>query len=166
MRSKCVHEKACKIILTWRGSKPDHWGVSSRVRPLHCTSLGLTSAIATSVSNSTVQFLVVGACVRARPLLYEQMKNIHLTLACLLACFLPPLVVGRLVGDQLINYIKRHRLFSFFPRLRSLRTCGALRASPWWPVFSWAKKKIFLIFNVGLKMISVFQFEKWAQHQK
>ncbi len=48
--------------------KPDHGGVSSRVRPLHCTSLGLTSAIATSVSNSTVQFLVVGACVRARPL--------------------------------------------------------------------------------------------------
>jgi len=64
-----------ELILTWRGSKPDHRGVSSRVRPLHCTSLGLTSAIATSVSNSTVQFLVVGACVRARPLLVTKLKK-------------------------------------------------------------------------------------------
>ena len=55
-------------ILTWRGSKPDHEGASSRARLLHCTQFWLTPAITPNVSNSTVQFLVVGTCVRARPL--------------------------------------------------------------------------------------------------
>ena len=36
--------------------KPDQRGVSSRVRPLHCTSLGLTSAIATSVVTRPYNF--------------------------------------------------------------------------------------------------------------
>lgn len=52
--------------------KPDQRGVSSRVRLLHCTTLGLTPAITTNVGNSTVQFLVVGACVRARSLLDDE----------------------------------------------------------------------------------------------
>ena len=57
-----------KSILTWRGSKPDHQGASSRARLLHCTTLGLTPAITPNASNSTVQFLVAGTCVRASPL--------------------------------------------------------------------------------------------------
>ena len=59
-----------KTILTWRGSKSDHGGVSSRARLFHCTRTGLTPAITANVGNSTVQFLVVGVCVRAHPLQY------------------------------------------------------------------------------------------------
>ena len=59
-----------KSILTWRGSKSDHGGVSSRARLSHCTTIGLTPAITANVGNSTVQFLVVGVCVRAHPLHY------------------------------------------------------------------------------------------------
>ena len=36
--------------------KPDQGGVSSSVRPSHCTSLGLTSAIATSVVTRPYNF--------------------------------------------------------------------------------------------------------------
>lgn len=70
-------------ILTWRGSKPDHEGASSRVRLLHCTSPGLTPAITANVGNSTVQFLVVGACVRARSL-HRTSKILH---SCLCSRF-------------------------------------------------------------------------------
>ena len=63
--------------------KPDQRGVSSRVRLLHCTTLGLTPAITTNVGNSTVQFLVVGACVRARSLLDDEKiePELHFTLS-------------------------------------------------------------------------------------
>ena len=63
-------------ILTWRESISDHRGVSFRARLLHCTLIGLTPAITANVGNSTVQFLVVGVCVRAHPLQYP-MKKIH-----------------------------------------------------------------------------------------
>ena len=77
-----VHARAFKpwpyrVILTWRGSKSDHGGVSSRARLFHCTRTGLTPAITANVGNSTVQFLVVGVCVRAHPLL--RLKEIILT---------------------------------------------------------------------------------------
>ena len=55
-------------ILTWRGSISDQWGVSPKTRPFHCTLTWLTLAITANVGNSTVQFLVVGVCVRAHPL--------------------------------------------------------------------------------------------------
>ena len=45
----------------------DHEGGSSRVRPLHCTSDGLTPTITPNVGNSNAQFLIVGDCVRALP---------------------------------------------------------------------------------------------------
>lgn len=70
---KAPHQKKLYFILTWRGSKSDQWGVSSRARLLHCTRPGLTPAITANVGNSTVQFLVVGVCVRAHPLL-QKMK--------------------------------------------------------------------------------------------
>ena len=74
-------------ILTWRGSKSDQRGVSSRARLFHCTQIGLTPAITANVGNSTVQFLVVGACVRARPLhdtkLNCQVKKSQSVRACL-----------------------------------------------------------------------------------
>ena len=59
-----------QLILTWRGSKA--W---SRRGFFQCEALALHFAWADlcdcyKCSNSTVQFLVVGACVRARPLLY------------------------------------------------------------------------------------------------
>lgn len=57
--------------------KPDHRGVSFRARLLHCTTHWLTSAITANVGNSTVQFLVVGTCVRARPLLKPNEKQLH-----------------------------------------------------------------------------------------
>ena len=63
-----------KVILTWRGSKA--W---SRRGFFQCEALALHFAWADlcdcyKCSNSTVQFLVVGACVRARPLLYYDNK--------------------------------------------------------------------------------------------
>ena len=45
----------------------DHEGGSSSVRPLHCTSDGLTPTITPNVGNSNAQFLIVGDCVRALP---------------------------------------------------------------------------------------------------
>ena len=63
-----------QLILTWRGSKPDHQGASSRARLLHCTPLGLTPAIIPNANNSTVQFLVAGTCVRASPLQTNKKK--------------------------------------------------------------------------------------------
>ena len=66
---------AANSILTWRGSISDHRGVSSRARLLHCTLIWLTPAITANVGNSTVQFLVVGVCVRAHPLLYPMKKQ-------------------------------------------------------------------------------------------
>ena len=39
------------VILTWRGSKPDHEAASSRVRLLHCNSPALTHAISEKVGN-------------------------------------------------------------------------------------------------------------------
>ena len=59
------------VILTWRGSNCDQKGDSSRARLFHCTRTGLTPAITANVGNSTVQFLVVGVCVRAHPLHYS-----------------------------------------------------------------------------------------------
>ena len=38
------------------------------MRPFHCTQTGLTPAITPNVGNSSVEFLLVGTCVRARPL--------------------------------------------------------------------------------------------------
>ena len=64
------YQKILLGILTWRGSNSDHGGDSSRARLFHCTRTGLTPAITANVGNSTVQFLVVGVCVRAHPLLY------------------------------------------------------------------------------------------------
>ena len=46
----------------------DHEGGSSRVRPFHCTSVGLTPTITPNVGNSNASFLLVGDCVRAIPL--------------------------------------------------------------------------------------------------
>ena len=63
------------FILTWRGRQLDQQGVSSRVRPFHCRPVGLTPAITTNVGNSTVQFLVVGTCVRASPLLNQLIQS-------------------------------------------------------------------------------------------
>ena len=39
------------VILTWRWSKPDHEGASSRMRLLHCISPALTPAISEKVGN-------------------------------------------------------------------------------------------------------------------
>ena len=41
------------IILTWHGLNCDHDGSRSRVRPFHCTSVRLTSAITTNVGDSS-----------------------------------------------------------------------------------------------------------------
>ena len=49
------------------------------MRPFHCSSVGLTPAITPNVGNSTVQFLVVGTCVRASPLTNVQVKVVCYT---------------------------------------------------------------------------------------
>jgi len=57
----------CIIILTWYRRYRDQQGGSPRTRPFHCTSVGLTPAIAPNVGNSGTQFISVGVCVRANP---------------------------------------------------------------------------------------------------
>ena len=47
----------------------DQEGGSSRVRPGHCTWVGLTPTITPNVGNSNASFLLVGDCVRAIPFL-------------------------------------------------------------------------------------------------
>ena len=54
-------------ILTWHRRHRDPSGGSSRVRPFHCTSVGLTFAITPNVGDSGAQFLLEGDCVRAIP---------------------------------------------------------------------------------------------------
>ena len=56
-----------QIILTWYRGYRDQQGGSSRRRPFHCTSVGLTPAITPNVGNSGTQFISVGVCVRANP---------------------------------------------------------------------------------------------------
>ena len=76
-----------RCILTWRGSISDQRGVSPKTRPFHCTWTWLTLAITANVGNSTVQFLVVGVCVRAHPLPYpmKEMRNMNMH-ACMYVC--------------------------------------------------------------------------------
>ena len=53
----------------------DPQGRSPRVRPFHCTTVGLTFAIAPNVGDSGTLFLSVGSCVRARPRPKRKPKN-------------------------------------------------------------------------------------------
>ena len=53
----------------------DHQGRSPRLRPFHCTPVGLTSAIAPNVGDSGTLFLSVGSCVRARPRQKQKPNN-------------------------------------------------------------------------------------------
>ena len=68
---------ADNFILTLRRGRRDQEGGSLRMRPLHCTPLGLKPAISPNVGNSGVQFLIVGVCVRAAPapIIMEKEKN-------------------------------------------------------------------------------------------
>ena len=59
------------FILTWHRGRRDQEGGSLRMRPLHCTPLGLRPAISPNVGNSGAQFMVVGVCVRAAPVLFD-----------------------------------------------------------------------------------------------
>ena len=51
------------------------------MRPFHCTQTGLTPAITPNVGNSSVEFLLVGTCVRARPLLRQSLLKLPAVLA-------------------------------------------------------------------------------------
>ena len=55
------------LILTWHRGDRDRLGGSPRMRPLHCTTVGLTPAIIPNVNDSGAQFLLGGDCVRAIP---------------------------------------------------------------------------------------------------
>ena len=55
---KCVFRHLS--ILTWHRGDRDRLGGSPRVRPLHCTSVGLTAAIIPNVDDSGAQFLLGG----------------------------------------------------------------------------------------------------------
>ena len=65
----------CSFILTWHRGRRDQEGGSLRMRPLHCTLLGLRPAISPNVGNSGAQFMVVGVCVRAAPVLFISIQK-------------------------------------------------------------------------------------------
>lgn len=52
--------KFCPAYLPGVEVNSDHKGCSSRVRPSHCTQVGLTSTITPNEGNSNAQFLIVG----------------------------------------------------------------------------------------------------------
>ena len=68
---RCI-EKCCQAYLPGRGVNRDQLGGSPRARPFHCTSVGLTLAIAPNVGDSTVQFMCVGSAFALT--LYKQSK--------------------------------------------------------------------------------------------
>lgn len=59
--------RVCQSYLPGVEVNRDHVGGSSRSRPFHCTSAGLTPTITPNVGNSNASFLLVGDCVRAIP---------------------------------------------------------------------------------------------------
>ncbi len=56
-----------QAYLPGTGDYRDPQGGSPRVRPFHCTPVGLTFAITPNAGDSGAQFLLVGDCVRADP---------------------------------------------------------------------------------------------------
>ena len=58
----------------------DHEGCSSRVRPFHCTQVGLTPTIIPNVDNSNAQFLIVGTACALSPLMKTRNDSFHSTL--------------------------------------------------------------------------------------
>ena len=67
----CI-ENCGQAYLPGRGVNRDQLGGSPRARPFHCTSIGLTLAIAPNVGDSTVQFMCVGSAFALT--LYKQSK--------------------------------------------------------------------------------------------
>ena len=68
--------KNASAYLPGRGVNRDQLGGSPRARPYHCTTVGLTLAIAPNVGDSTVQFMCVGSAFALT--LYKQTKvRIH-----------------------------------------------------------------------------------------
>ena len=55
----------------------DHEGCSSRVRPFHCTQVGLTPTIIPNVDNSNAQFLIVGTACALSPLMKTRNDSFH-----------------------------------------------------------------------------------------
>ena len=68
---RCI-VKCGQAYLPGRGVNRDQLGGSPRARPFHCTSVGLTLAIAPNVGDSTVQFMCVGSAFALT--LYKQSK--------------------------------------------------------------------------------------------
>ena len=66
---------AGRAVIPIQEIKPDHKRASSRVRLLHSTSPGLITAITANVGNSTITFLVVGACICTRSLQQTMSKS-------------------------------------------------------------------------------------------
>ena len=60
-----------KYKLTQRERHLDQLGGPLRMRPFHYTKTGLTPTITLNVGNLSVEFLLVGTCVRGRPLLSD-----------------------------------------------------------------------------------------------
>ena len=69
---RCI-EKNCQAYLPGRGVNRDQQGGSPRARPFHCTSVGLTLAIAPNVDDWTVQFMCVG--LRSRSPCISNLKS-------------------------------------------------------------------------------------------
>ena len=124
-----------KVILTWRGSKA--W---SRRGFFQCEALALHFAWADlcdcyKCSNSTVQFLVVGACVRARPLLFTitNEKNLFPSLPLASAAYYPKYL--SLVATNRTSLLKYHisclcRWYLMISKGKKPTTPGVPRRSP------------------------------------
>ena len=67
--------KRQEIILTWTREYRDQLGGFPRMRPFHCTSVGLTPAITPNVGDSGSLFISVGSAFALTPA--NSMKNNH-----------------------------------------------------------------------------------------
>ena len=83
-----IGRKSDKTYLPGVEVNHDHEGGSSRMRLSHCTSGQLTPTMVSNVDHLNAQFLLVGDCVRAIPLIMNQAKQQSEDVECIVTALI------------------------------------------------------------------------------